>query len=140
MGNVFENCCGSKKKEEIKKFQKEMRTREKIDDDDDDVTATSPSTPTLKAQKSSGVISMGDDVSRLKDLYESLEEQFLYFLDKEFPFPTSKADLIESPDLPVLKFDIFFEFYKSAMTWNKILILHKKHDNASKRRKLYKGG
>lgn len=46
--------------------------------------------------------------------------------------------MIESPDQPVLKFDIFYEFYKSAMAWNKILILHKKHENAEKRRKLLK--
>lgn len=111
-----------------------------MEDEDETITAESASTPTLKAQKSSGVISMGDDISRLKELYLALEEQFIYFLDKEFPFPTEKADLIESPDQPVLKFDIFFEFYKSAMVWNKILILKMKHENARKRRQLYKSG
>lgn len=39
-----------------------------------------------------------------------------------------------------MKFDIFYEFYKSAMVWNKILILRTKHENAKKRRVLFKAG
>ena len=60
-------------------------------------------------------------------------------MDKDFKFPTDKADLIESPANPVLKFDIFLEFYKTAMIWNKILVLKHKHNNMNIRRKLYKG-
>ena len=60
--------------------------------------------------------------------------------DKQFPFPTEKSDLIESPDKPILKFDIFYEFYKTAMVWNKLLIIHKKHNNTKTRRKLLKEG
>lgn len=134
MGNAC-NCCGSKKKEEIEKFKAETR-KAKIDIDENRSTAAEDKTP--KTPATPGVISMDEDESRLKDLYDALEEQFLYFFDKEFPFPTEKADLIESPDTPILKFDIFYEFYKSAMIWNKILILKKKHENQKKRRLLFK--
>lgn len=99
-----------------------------------------PSAPNLSKQKTAGIISMDEDDDRLVDLYTSLEEQFQYYLDKEFQFPTNKADLIESPDQPILKFEIFYEFYRSAMIWNKILIMQKKHDNTKLRRRLFKEG
>lgn len=59
-------------------------------------------------------------------------------MDKDFKFPTNKADLIESSEQPILKFDIFLEFYRTAMIWNKILVLQKKHENTTKRRQLFK--
>lgn len=59
-------------------------------------------------------------------------------MDKDFKFPTNRADLIESPDQPILKFDIFLEFYRTAMIWNKILVLKQKHSNTNNRRKLFK--
>ena len=46
--------------------------------------------------------------------------------------------MIESPDKPILKFEIFYEFYRSAMIWNKILIQKKKYQNTENRRKMYK--
>lgn len=55
-------------------------------------------------------------------------------MDKDFKFPTNRADLIESSEQPILKFDIFLEFYRTAMIWNKILVLQKKHENTTKRR------
>ena len=81
---------------------------------------------------------MDEDESRLKDLYGALKEQYLYYLDKQFQFPSNRSELIESPEQQTLKFEIFYEFYRSAMIWNKILILEKKHKNIKERRKLFK--
>lgn len=85
MGN---DCCSSKKKVEIENFKKEKE--EAFKDDDITTASNTPATPKTPATPSTpGVISMDDDASRLNDLYQALDEQFLYFLDKEFPFPTS---------------------------------------------------
>lgn len=106
-------CCSSSKKKDIETFKKE---RAEVFADRD--TAPTPTTPAT-----AGVISLDDDEDRLIELYAALEDQFKYYLDKEFQFPTNRADLIEAPEAPILKFEIFYEFYRSAMIWNKILIL-----------------
>lgn len=116
-------CCKSKKASEIEKQKKVLEER-------DTDTPQTPTTP--------GVISMDEQSDNLEYLFDSLDTQFRWYLDKEFPFPTSRADLIESPDKPILKFSIFIEFYRSAMVWNKILIQKKKYDNTNARRKLFK--
>lgn len=67
-----------------------------------------------------------------------MEEQYDYYLDKDFKFPTNRSDLIESPDQPTLKFDIFLEFYRTAMIWNKLLVMKAKNDNTKRRRELFK--
>ena len=128
MGQITE-CCKSKKADDIKK-NKMFEEKVKKSFSDDTAEPKTPATP--------GVISMDEQTDRLSELFEALEEQFQWYLDKEFQFPTSKAELIESPDKPILKFEIFYEFYRSAMIWNKILIQKKKYENTENRRKMYK--
>jgi len=59
-------------------------------------------------------------------------------LDKEFLFPTSRSEIVESEDKPIMKFEVFYQFYQTSMIWNKILILEKKHLNMYERRELMK--
>jgi len=130
MGN---DCCKSKKAVEIEKFKAE-RAAASTPSGSQPATATStPSkaTPTPAFKKD-------NDEERLALLYKDLDEQFEYYMDKDFKFPTNRAELVESPELGTLKFDIFIEFYRSAMIWNKLLVMKTKHDNTTRRRKLYK--
>jgi len=100
-------CCKSKKTGEIEKQRKiQLET-----------TTETPETPTTP-----GVISMDEQSDNLEYLFDSLDTQFKWYLDKKFQFPDSRADLIESPDKPILKFSIFIEFYRWAMIWNHALI------------------
>ena len=133
MGN---DCCKSKKAAEIEKHKAGMTAGAADDTPQDSKTATpTPANNNTPKNKVSGA---DDDAAKLEQLYQGLDEQFQYYLDKDFKFPTNRADLIESEASPVLKFEIFLEFYRTAMIWNKILVMKVKQDNTTRRRKLYK--
>ena len=130
MGN---DCCKSKGSVSAEKFKAE---RAAAMTPETSGSATASSTPSKGTPKPTSKVN--DDEEKLNGLYKDLEQQFQYYIDKDFKFPTNRADLIESPDQPTLKFDIFLEFYRTAMIWNKLLVMKVKHDNTKIRRKLFK--